>query len=375
MSGWLLLSGEFPPEPGGVADYTAAVAEGLAERGHEVHVLAPRSSRGPAPRGRATLHLLPDRFGPRGLPLANRIVRELRPERVFLQYVPHAFGYKALNVPLCLWLARLGRRVPLWTQFHEVAYPYQPPFWRKTNLLACGHRGMASLVSRASHRHFVTTRRWERLLPRGTSPTWLPVPSNVSTAPDPAGAAAWRARLGLGAEVPLVGHFGSYGRLLGPLVRETIPRLLSEAPRAHALLLGRAGPAFLAALRAEQPWLGRRVHAPGGLSADQVGAALQACDLLLQPYEDGVTSRRGSLMAALGVGASVLTTRDAETEPLWSESGAVALEPFSALALASRAAALLADPEARAELSRRARGLYEESFSLERTLERLEAEL
>ena len=304
-------------------------------------------------------------------------MRELRPTRLFVQYVPHAFGYRALNLGFCAWLWSRSRRVPVWTQFHEVAYPYQSPAWRRTNLLAAGHQAMAALVSRASERRFMTTRAWERLLTRWdpTPPIWLPVPSNVATEPDPEGAADLRRRLGLGPEVPLVGHFGNYGRLLGPLIRETIPLLLTQVPHAHVLLLGRSGPGFRASLRAERTWLGRRVHAPGALSAEDLGAAIQACDLMLQPYEDGVTSRRGSLMAALAVGASVLTTEAPHTDPLWRASGALALGPFAPGPLASQAAALLSDPTQRQALGARASALYAETFALERTLDRLEAAL
>lgn len=377
MTRWVLLSGEFPPDPGGVADYTRAVSEGLARRGHEIHVVAPRSRRGAAPAGLARVHLLSDTFGPRGLLELSSLVRELRPERLFVQYVPHAFGYKALNLGFCAWLLSQSRRAAVWTQFHEVAYPYQGPPWRRTNLLAAGHQAMAALVSRASERRFMTTKLWERPLTRWdpTPPTWLPVPSNVATDPNPEGAAEWRSRLGLGPEVPLVGHFGNYGRLLGPLIRETIPLFLTQAPHAHVLLLGRSAPEFLAGLRAEQAWLGRRVHAPGALSAEDLGAAVQACDLLLQPYEDGVTSRRGSLMAALAVGASVLTTESPHTDPLWRESGALALGPFAPGPLATRAATLLSTPAQRQALGARASALYAETFALERTLDRLEAAL
>jgi len=38
---WAILTGEYPPQPGGVSDYTRLVAEGLAVGGDEVHVWAP----------------------------------------------------------------------------------------------------------------------------------------------------------------------------------------------------------------------------------------------------------------------------------------------------------------------------------------------
>ena len=41
---WHILSGEYPPQPGGVSDYTAGLAEGLAKAGAEVHVWVPPAS-------------------------------------------------------------------------------------------------------------------------------------------------------------------------------------------------------------------------------------------------------------------------------------------------------------------------------------------
>ena len=371
---WVLLSGEYPPHPGGVADYTRAVAEGLAERGHEVHVVAPRSTHGAPAAGRVQVHLLEGRFRPRDLLRLDALLATLGPRRLFLQYVPHAFGYKALNLPLCAWLAARSGREELWTQFHEVAFPYQAPAWRRTNLLAAGHRAMAALVCRASSQRFVTTPRWERLLaPLGGLPARvLPVPSNVATELDPQRVAGWRARVGVARGVPLIGHFGTYGRLLSPVLRETFPRLLAQVPGSQVLLLGRSGPEFAAALRADQAWLGRRVHAPGELDALEVAQALGACDLLVQPYEDGVTSRRGSLMAGLGLGVPVLTSEAEDTDPRWRAEGAVALSALDPGALAAEARALLAAPERLTLLGARGRELYRERFALERTLETLE---
>src|SRR5271170_7879191 len=36
-----IITPEYPPQPGGVSDYTAQVAEGLAQAGEEVHVWCP----------------------------------------------------------------------------------------------------------------------------------------------------------------------------------------------------------------------------------------------------------------------------------------------------------------------------------------------
>src|SRR5262245_59769784 len=60
---WHLVTGEYPPQPGGVADYTRLVAQGLAAAGDTVHVWAARAP-GDTPQDvGVTVHRLPDHFG------------------------------------------------------------------------------------------------------------------------------------------------------------------------------------------------------------------------------------------------------------------------------------------------------------------------
>src|SRR6185437_1536634 len=98
----------------------------------------------------------------------------------------------------------------------------------------------------------------------------------------------------------------------------------------------------------------------------------RACDLFVQPYPGGVTSRRSSAMAALAHGLPVVTTSGPMTEPVWSESGGVATAPEGdAEGLALAAAALLADPAALARLAEAGCALYRRRFSIERVVEAL----
>ena len=161
---WAILTGEYPPQSGGVSDYTRLVAEGLAAVGDEVAVYAPPQGLGPdsAPPG-VRVRRLPDRFGLRGLRWLDRELARDRPDRILVQYVPHAFGLKAMNLPFAAWVAARARRVaPIWVMFHEVAFPFvRRPL--RHNLLAVVNRVMARAVAGAADRVLVSIPSWGQL--------------------------------------------------------------------------------------------------------------------------------------------------------------------------------------------------------------------
>src|SRR5262249_5603390 len=163
-----VLTGEYPPNAGGASDYTRIVARGLAAAGDDVRVYAPpcRGPADPADSG-VGVHRLPGRFGPRSLlALAQLLARSPRPDRVVVHYVPHAFGFKAMNLPFALWVScRLRRIAPVWVMFHEVVFPFR---WRPPThaLLGSVTRVMARLIAGAAERVFVSIPAWESLLTR-----------------------------------------------------------------------------------------------------------------------------------------------------------------------------------------------------------------
>jgi glycosyltransferase involved in cell wall biosynthesis len=140
------------------------------------------------------------------------------------------------------------------------------------------------------------------------------------------------------------------------------------------LLIGRGSREFRSRLLARHPSLADRITATGTLDPTATAEHLAACDMLVQPYPDGVTTRRGSVMAGLALGAAVVTNVGELTEALWAETGAVSLargaDPSGIIGCAD---ALIRDPARRHALSQRARALYRERFAVERTVEILRA--
>jgi glycosyltransferase involved in cell wall biosynthesis len=235
---------------------------------------------------------------------------------------------------------------------------------------------MASRIASAADRNFVTIPAWTPLLkslaPNCVEPEWLPVPSNLPAHADNVEISKLRMQFQPDRDGTLMGHFGTYGELVAKPLRELLPSLLSVDPTRRCLLLGRGSIAFLDALGAKYPELRPRCSATGDLAPDAIAAHLAACDLLVQPFPDGISSRRTTAMSGLALGVPLLTTEGHLTESIWAQTQAVALSPVGAdRKLLDLAEELLRQPERRKALGVRGQQLYRERFGLEHLINRL----
>jgi glycosyltransferase involved in cell wall biosynthesis len=370
---WHIITGEYPPQVGGVSDYTRVVAAGLASAGDHVVVWAPRAEAADPRDPRVDVRRLPDTFGPRSLRLLSTALdRAPTPHRLLVQYVPHAFGWKAANVPFCLWL-RSRRKDGVWVMFHEVAYPFARGAGLMLNALAAVNRLMAMLVGSAAERAFVSIPAWRSgvgsVTHAGTPVMWLPVPSLIAVAGERQASADIRARYGQGH--PLVGHVGTYGDLIQPMLDSSLPELAGQSG-CRIMLLGHNSDAACRELVAKHPALAGRAHGLGTLTPDALSHHVSACDVMLQPYPDGISSRRTSAMVALSHAVPIVTTIGPLTEPIWEASGAAVLVPVDDPGqLAAATASLLTDGARRASLARHAAAVYDQQFDLRHTISAL----
>jgi glycosyltransferase involved in cell wall biosynthesis len=363
-----VLTPEYPPRQGGVADYTHHIATELAREGIAVHVWGPSGSAA-LPGSDVAVHPDLGGFSAGDLRRTSRRLDEFpAPRRLVVQWVPHGYGQRAMNLPFCLWL--WGRSVAgdaIDLVVHEPFVTFSGSI--RQHGLAVVQRVMTLLLLSAARRVWVTTRAWipklEPYLPApGVVIGWLPVPSSLPAA-DLTAVNAVRARYanGLGA---LVGHFGTYGPLVTSLLDAALIQLADAAPNARFLLVGAGSEGFRSALGNR---LAGRVSATGTLSPRDLSAHIAACDVLLQPYPDGVTSRRTTTMAGLFCRVPVVTTQGKLTEPLWRDGTAVSLVPVGdARALADEVVRLLNDPEARRRQAAAGRTFYDRWFDVRHTV-------
>ena len=352
-----LLTGEFGTDAGGVGAYSYLLADALRVHGVPVRVW---STLDPSLRS--------------ALPAALKT----EPGFVLLQYVPNALGVRGANIGFCQWLLSLRRDgVDVRVMFHE---PYFYLSWNPAlNALAMVQRLMAGILLRASTRTYISTSQWHRYLapyaPAGASFTVLPIPSTLPVDPSPRKVAEWRQRLAARGADRLVGHFGTYGDHVASVLAPMIPDVLSRSPDVGFVCIGRGGETFAARLRQEHPALASRLQATGALDRDDAASAIAACDVALQPYPDGVTTRRTSVMAPLALGVATVSSAGFLTEPAWTEAPSVSLaEASDGPAHVGAVASLLQDVSLRQQLGTLGRRFYKERFSIEGTVKVLAAD-
>ena len=332
-----MITCEFPPRFGGVSDYSRQVAAALRAAGADVSVWCDEFAG----------------FTTEGIRrVAARIDATPAPRRLLVQWVPHGYGRRSMNVEFCRWIASRGSN-----QGDEIDLMVHEPglgFWEgglRHNVAAAVHRVMLALLLRKATRVWVATPAWEEymrplLFGRKIPFEWAPVPNNIPVASQ-----------GADADYP-VGYFGQYD----PQGIRVLMQLLEAIPDRIALI-GRG---------AERVPLHERTIVIGEADHSRISRAIASCWVMCHHYIDGVTGRRGTAMASLAHGKAVVTVEGRLTEPLWRESGAVSLAPVGdAAAMADKIRKLLRDHDARARLGESAARLYRERFSLDRTISQL----
>lgn len=369
---WFFITPEYPPAVGGVADYTRLVATHLVKAGQAVSVLAPTRGQAPFEIGLDVQAVLGE-FGPIGFWRGSKVLDGIpSPRRLFLQWVPHGFGFKSMNLLLVLWVwwRVVVRRDQLWIMAHEPFLAFENGF--KQRLAACVHRGMVWVLFRLAGRAFAGNQLWIKTLspwcPKSLKVEWLPVPSNVPINED-------REKINeikkqVAASDFLVGHFGTYGSQAGQKVLNLIDFLFSQNLSYKFLLLGKNGDLFLKEVESKRPELKGKILAPGIQSLEEISIGISACDVMIQPYGGGISTRNGSLMAVLSHGIPCVANRGHVTDPEWDEWGIVDLvdeDDFSAMV--KKVKGLLNDPILRAKRREKILAHYDRYFSLRRSVE------
>lgn len=347
-----LISGEYPPMRGGVGDYSQALAEALRSAGHAVAILTDRRAAEPDGAAAASLNAAIRRWHWPSLLTMRRWAKRERLDIINLQFETAAYGMSAA-IHALPWV--LG--VPLVTTFHDLRAPYLFPKAGRLRDQALWWlvRGSAGVI-------VTDAADGDRLRDQvpGRAVRVIPIGSNIPTTPPPGfNRQQWRHDHAVNDAALLIGYFGFMNASKGiEALVDGLAQAVSHGLDGQLVLIGGGvtesdpgAAAYTTAIRSRLAGAGltARTHWTGFVAPDQVSGWLLACDVVALPFSDGLSLRRGSFLAALAHGCTILTTRPSapidglDSAAAWVTAGDVA-------GIADQLTALAADPERRAAL-------------------------
>jgi len=300
MDELLIISPLFPPMEGGLPDHTDRLAHALLPL-RPVRVLTSTGADSARP---FPVEASITRWQAR--PQVEQAVARTGTGPVLWQYVPHMYGRGGVNLTLpgiLAGLRRSGRHQLLLA--HEIRAPLS--LWPQRLAYALAHRWMWRGIRPCADAIGISTAGWLESCraedPRADAYFLAPSPSNLPVAEtSPSHAADWRAARQLDSARLVLGFFGSTGGgKQFDWVLEAWRRVSAWEPGCALVVIGGGRGIRLPAREAS------RFRALGYLPAPEASRALQAVDLLLLPFLDGVSERRSSFMAALAHGTPLVT--------------------------------------------------------------------
>jgi glycosyltransferase involved in cell wall biosynthesis len=349
-----------PPMLDGIGDYTARLVEELSGS-LDITVLSDsRVAADPIP-GASILPTFDPDLRSSVWNIADAVIAD-QPDVILLQYNPFAYGRWGLNLALPRVLTCIRRHaptIPIVVMMHETYVPVSN--W-KFAIMTTWQRWQFFQIGRAADAVCFSIEPWADQRRHGFCPGLvyhLPVGSNVSREPITREEA--RERLGLEDDELVLGIFGTahVSRLLEPL-RSSARAVAATGRRVRVVYIGPHGRAVRDAL-GDLPLI-----ADGPHPADEVSRRLSAVDIFLATYADGVSTRRGAMMAALQHGLATVGTRGHHTDPelIDADGKALVLAPAGDLMAFDAAVLRLAsDPSLRNEIGAQGLQLFRRRYS------------
>ncbi len=371
----LFVSGEYPPMRGGVGAYTAELGRALKTQGVDVSVITRAMvESGDNSPGYPQIYPQIHQWGWGMVGEIARLAQAIKADWLHVQYQTAAFAmHPAIHFAPIFW-KRAGLRVA-WT-YHDLLAPYLFP---KAGTKI--RRWVTHYPAQTAHVAVVTNEGdYRQLQPHARRLAKIPIGSNVAGLTlSTEERRAQRQQRGYGPDDLVLGYFGFLNQSKGGMTLiDTLHRLVQSGRNARLLMIGeRVGASdptnqrYLHKVESQIVRLGlaERVQWTGHQSAAAVSADLNAVDVLLMPYTDGVSLRRGTLLAGLANGCAIVTTEPQAPLPeLAHERDLLLVPPADAVATAAAVMRLMDTPALLAAMRQNARQCHQ-AFTWERIVE------
>lgn len=372
-----VITGEYPPQEGGVGDFTQQIGYALHALGHEVHVITNLDEEHPEDKDRDLIvHRQVKEWGWSSHSRLKRLIDGIQPEIINIQYQAAAYQMNG-GINLFPRWQRRNLEMPMVTTFHDLRPPYLFP-------KAGGLRQWAVWQMAQYCTGVITTNGEDytalaQAIRDDPKPQMRLIPIGSNIAPKPPAEfqrGRWRDSHGIGMNDLLVGFFGFQNHSKGiETLLDATALLVEQAIPVHLIFIGgRTGTSditnrtYAREIDARIDALDLRDHVlqTGFTHPSEVSSALLASDICALPYNDGASLRRGTLHACLAHGLPIVTTTpQVETPQLKTGENVILVPPKAPQALADTILALWDDPDLRRKLGTQAAQLAAE-FSWDR---------
>ena len=249
-------------------------------------------------------------------------IKEFDPDKIFIQYVPFLYGRGGINLGFPLWvmLMRIFSRASIEIYCHELYYPFEIKL--KSMVMHFSHIIMLLILGISAHKILVTTRNFEKLMKRllffKKKIYWLPVGPNIEkTRVDDNACEAFRIKHSIAFTDFVLGSFGTFHPSKNyHLIFKILMKIKTQAKiPIKFIMIGQDEEKLLKYLGEDDfHQLKGIVITTGQLDDSEVNIAFAVMDLYLGYFTDGLTTRRGSIMAAMQAGLPIISTIGHATE-------------------------------------------------------------
>jgi len=309
---------------GGVGAYSQIMARQFAHQGHEVYVLSSQQAQEIQPQ----IHL--DTLSNWSITTLIKIRRWAQTQKldiINLQFETAAYSMSP-------WIHFLPQMVniPVVTTFHDLLFPYLfPKAGRLRNWIVMHLARVSAGVIATNHEDMEKLNHLSRV-------RLISIGSNINRVfPPDFDAQSWREKLGAAPDDLLIAYFGFINHSKGvdtllqaaaELAQHNFPfRLLMIGGRTGSSDPTNASYADEIDQLIDQLGLAPSIHWTGFADDAAVTAYLQASDVVILPFRDGASYRRGTLMAAIDHGCPIITTQPKVDIPAFKSGENMLLVP------------------------------------------------
>lgn len=343
----VFITNSYPPQICGVGDYTYHLSQELLNRGFKTRIL------------KLDMSTYAD-------------IIKIKPDLVNIQYTPSLYMSACLGLAVVILAFRIklcGLRCI--TTFHERYRGLNSN--PKLALLALIERINFLLIAMASESVVFCAQHWVKDFRSYSSwmrkrTYYLPVGSNIPCI-SLTGETRYKKRLELGAkdEAIILGTFGKVNNSINNFYFDTLlncfENLKIKGYDVILLLIGWPSKENDLYSPYKERIASKNILPLGRLAASQVGEYLNIIDIYLAPFDDGLTARKGTVMAAMHHGLPVISTIGAKTDAVFDSCGAIKLTKPKKKLFLDALIDLAGNSSKCAQLGRAAKSFYEENFS------------